>query len=372
MAEVEDDPVTGSGAWRARLARYDSAHAIAGVDPGELNELDLIAGVLDATDPQRAEQQRGFGLPTAQDVSVEHIVLALTQIPDVRTRLDSYERGLLEAARDRGESWASLAATLMRGSEQAMQQRYRRLGGTRRWRAASRTTREADRQLLRGALDAAKATYPDTAAWLRSQLDLRRAIGIVLTGDALEAKQVQVATDCSDYTLTLARDTDTGADMQLDLATADGVRMALAVENFLDERWWDAPRRSMFASPEQHPDTPTPVRAWHAYDETVRDRYLAEAGRQLTQPPPPFRHPWRHDWRHWYRLLACDTVIAEPNDESPGYWLLREAAGDTRGTETVGEVMGDSLAELAAAGLTILRPDGTPLTLQDLAGPSSS
>ena len=372
MTEAEDGRCPSSGSWRESLARYDSAHAIGGTAPGELNELALIAGVLDATDPQRAEKQRGFGLPTADEVPAEHVVLALEQIPAVRQRLDSYERGLLEAARDRGESWASLAARLMRGSEQGMQQRYRRLGGTRRWRAATRTTRAADLQMLRGALDAASVTHLNTTAWIRGQLDLRRAVATVLAGDALGAKEVQAATDCSDYTLVLARDTDAGSDMQLDLGTADSLRIALAVENFLDERWWQESTTSTFASPERHPDTPTPVRAWNAHDETVRERYLAEADRQLALPPPPYRHPWRHGWRGWYRLLAHGTVIAVPDNESPGYWLLHEATGGGTGMgEKVGEEMRASLADLAAAGLTILHPSGAPLTRDDFTKPQT-
>jgi hypothetical protein len=67
-------------------------------------------------------------------------------------------------------------------------------------------------------------------------------------------------------------------------------------------------------------------------------------------------------------VTACGTVIAEPDREAPGYWLLYRAAVGTRGTEAVGTEVGKSLAELATAGLTILRPDGTPPTLQDLAG----
>jgi hypothetical protein len=372
MTEVEDGRRPSSGSWRESLARYDSAHTITGTAPAELNELDLIAGVVDAAEPQWAEQQRRFGLPTSDEVPFEHLVLALDQIPGLHQRLDSYERRLLEAARDRGESWASLAARLGRGSEQAMQQRYRRLGGTRRWRAATRTTRAADLQLLRGALDAASATHLNTVAWIRGQLDLRRAIATVLAGDALGAKEVQAATDCSDYTLVLARDTDAGSDMQLDLGTADSLRIALAVENFLDERWWQESTTSTFASPERHPDTPTPVRAWNAHDETVRERYLAEADRQLALLPPPYRHPWRHGWRGWYRLLAHGTVIAVPDNTSPGYWLLHEATDGGKGMgEKVGEEMSASLADLAEAGLIILRPNGVPLTRDDFTKPQT-
>lgn len=57
----------------------------------------------------------------------------LRRLPAQRDHFDATERQLIEEARDLGETWESLADAVGRGSEQAMQQRYRRIGGQRTW-----------------------------------------------------------------------------------------------------------------------------------------------------------------------------------------------------------------------------------------------
>jgi hypothetical protein len=88
-----------------------------------------IAGVVMAvTDP---EVQVDLGLPS--DVTAADAIAALRLIPGEHAALDTSERLLIEAARDRGETWESLGAALGKRSGQAMQQRYRRIGGRRTW-----------------------------------------------------------------------------------------------------------------------------------------------------------------------------------------------------------------------------------------------
>jgi len=59
----------------------------------------------------------------------EDVQDALRLLPGLRDELDSAERQLIEATRDRGASWAALAAPLGVRSRQAAEQRYRRLAG---------------------------------------------------------------------------------------------------------------------------------------------------------------------------------------------------------------------------------------------------
>lgn len=95
----------------------------------------IEAVVTAATNP---EIQAELGLPS--DVSAADVIVALDHIKDEHTALDVCERLLIEAARDRGETWDSLGAALGKRSGQAMQQRYRRIGGRRTW--PTRTHRE--------------------------------------------------------------------------------------------------------------------------------------------------------------------------------------------------------------------------------------
>lgn len=96
---------------------------------------DAILGVQRAQEAMRDENsartQTLMGLPV--HVPAEDIVGALQLLPAERDRLDTYERTLIESALDSGMSWSELATALGRSSRQAMQQRYRRVGGTRTW-----------------------------------------------------------------------------------------------------------------------------------------------------------------------------------------------------------------------------------------------
>ncbi|WP_406693313.1 hypothetical protein REH65_33300 (plasmid) [Saccharopolyspora sp. ID03-671] len=74
-----------------------------------------------------------LALEDGRDLAADDLVDALRIVPDQRARLELDERKLLEAALDRGATWESLAERLGWRSRQALQQRYRRLGGTRTW-----------------------------------------------------------------------------------------------------------------------------------------------------------------------------------------------------------------------------------------------
>jgi hypothetical protein len=66
---------------------------------------------------------------TGEGVTPQDVQDALRLLPGLREELDCAERRLIEAARDRGASWAALAAPLGVRSRQAAEQRYRRLAG---------------------------------------------------------------------------------------------------------------------------------------------------------------------------------------------------------------------------------------------------
>jgi hypothetical protein len=304
-----------------------------------------------------------FGLPVPTEVPVAEIVLALQQIPGLREGLDQHERALLEAARDRGESWSSLAAKLGRGTEQAMQQRYRRLGGTKIWQA-SRTARN-DRAVALGTLREASATadaaHTTPVDRIRAITALRRAISDVLDAGVLTEQEVQAATGCSDYTLTLARDIDYSGDDAVTGATRDDPDLRLhALELMLDEQWrnTESDPRSLLERP-QHPAVPRPVRTWNELDPVIREDYLAQARVHLTQPPAPSHDRWKLGWRLWHQLLTLGTVVAERSSDVPGYWLLFDPAGVDPG-QPIAEEPKASLAELSAAGLIIVNRAGDP------------
>jgi len=65
----------------------------------------------------------------AEEATPEDVRHALALLPGLRDGLDASERRLIEAARERGASWAQLAAPLGVRSRQAAEQRYRRLVG---------------------------------------------------------------------------------------------------------------------------------------------------------------------------------------------------------------------------------------------------
>jgi hypothetical protein len=71
--------------------------------------------------------------PGADEGRADDAIAALQLVVDERGRLDQFERWLIEAARDAGKSWEWLGLALGRGSGQAAQQRYQRIGGQRTW-----------------------------------------------------------------------------------------------------------------------------------------------------------------------------------------------------------------------------------------------
>jgi len=73
----------------------------------------------------RAAVDAGAG----EGATPEDVQDALRLLPGLRDELDCAERRLIEAARDRGASWAALAAPLGVRSRQAAEQRHRRLAG---------------------------------------------------------------------------------------------------------------------------------------------------------------------------------------------------------------------------------------------------
>jgi hypothetical protein len=99
-----------------------------------VTEHDTIRGVRQAAVAVPGDAtQDALGLPCGDAVSAADVIAALRLVPGERRDLDFAEAALIEAARDRGETWESLGAALGTRSGQAMQQRYKRLGGTRTW-----------------------------------------------------------------------------------------------------------------------------------------------------------------------------------------------------------------------------------------------
>lgn len=79
-------------------------------------------------------------LPSRDQIPVSDVLAALRLVPGERSALEEIERTLIEAALDRGETWATLAKQLSYGTRQNLQQRYRRLGGKRTWPSGPRPT----------------------------------------------------------------------------------------------------------------------------------------------------------------------------------------------------------------------------------------
>ena len=75
---------------------------------------------------------------TGEQVTADDVVDALRLVPGEHVSLEAQERRLIETARDRGLSWTDLGERLGGRSPQAMQQRYKRLGGERSWPAGRR------------------------------------------------------------------------------------------------------------------------------------------------------------------------------------------------------------------------------------------
>lgn len=94
---------------------------------------DLIESVCSATSRSDSEQ-----------VTADDTVDALRLISGERMSIDYRELRLIEAARDRGLSWPELGKRLGGRTAQAMQQRYRRLGGERSWPTGPKTSQTTD------------------------------------------------------------------------------------------------------------------------------------------------------------------------------------------------------------------------------------
>ncbi|WP_134667290.1 MULTISPECIES: hypothetical protein [unclassified Amycolatopsis] len=116
------------------------------------------------------------GRPPGEDLSAEDAAGALHLVPDVRQDLDRAEVTLIESVLDRSWTWEQLGAEYGNRSKQAMQQHYRRRGGTRSWPAKERPPRTesphrltdedldpADVAKVREAISALLATAHDVA-----------------------------------------------------------------------------------------------------------------------------------------------------------------------------------------------------------------
>jgi hypothetical protein len=134
---TNEHPVTEMDRLCQQLERFALDHS----QGRPVNGRAAIAGVLIAV--TSSEVQADLGLPS--DVTAADAIAALRLIPGEHAALEASERQLIEAARDRSETWESLGAALGKRSGQAMQQRYRRIGGRRTWptRANATTNRGA-------------------------------------------------------------------------------------------------------------------------------------------------------------------------------------------------------------------------------------
>jgi hypothetical protein len=61
------------------------------------------------------------------------VVLVMRMLGKIREECDHIEVRMTESLMDAGQSWEEVGRATGRPSKQAAQQRYRRLGGTRRW-----------------------------------------------------------------------------------------------------------------------------------------------------------------------------------------------------------------------------------------------
>jgi hypothetical protein len=115
----------------ARLDRYNASYNTPGqprILPADaLSDVHLALSFgKEATVPRLA----------GDEILADDVVDALRLIPGERFRLDYFEQDLIEAAMNRGLTWDQLADQLGYPSKQAMQQRYRRLGGRKTWAPA--------------------------------------------------------------------------------------------------------------------------------------------------------------------------------------------------------------------------------------------
>jgi hypothetical protein len=91
----------------------------------------------------------------------DELLRALSLIDGLRSRLDRYERGLIESARERDVGWPQISAALRLSSRQAAEQRWLRLcGGSGRDPAQVRAVRQRQRSI--------DLTYGESIGELRS------------------------------------------------------------------------------------------------------------------------------------------------------------------------------------------------------------
>lgn len=115
----------------AQLARYMTEDQRARYATPRL----VVDAIRDAINPRNDHMAADFDIPTAAEVLPEDIAAALRLFPNLRLDLEYDEVKLIEAVLDRGWTWERLGAALGGRSRQSMQQRYRRIGGTRNWGA---------------------------------------------------------------------------------------------------------------------------------------------------------------------------------------------------------------------------------------------
>lgn len=123
-----------------QLARYNSNGTVRVLGGDALQDVDMA--VFSGEDPSIHAWHKQQGRPVAEDVTAGDAIAALRLVPAERIRLDDTEVRLIEAARDRGETWRSLAEKLGYRTPQALQQRYRRIGGRRSWPASGTTPQQ--------------------------------------------------------------------------------------------------------------------------------------------------------------------------------------------------------------------------------------
>lgn len=106
---------------------------------------------------------------TGEPISTAAASVMLGKLPRLRDELDRIERTMTETLLDWGASWEDVAAATGRSSKQAAQQRYTRLGGTRRW-----PTRRPAEALPYAGVDAPGMSVPEAKrAWSRPWSDYR-------------------------------------------------------------------------------------------------------------------------------------------------------------------------------------------------------
>jgi hypothetical protein len=119
---------------RDRLSRltlaYKHAQERGDGAPPVVSDRDVIEALWSAV--TSSDTYRELGLPGAGAVTAEDALAGLRLLRTERQGLDFIERDLIEAAKDHGVTWEQLGERVG-VSAQAMQQRYKRLGGKKTW-----------------------------------------------------------------------------------------------------------------------------------------------------------------------------------------------------------------------------------------------